>query len=216
MAKERSQLAGGISRARVSARPAPRRASSPSALQVMSRKRTSSTWARTRSTAATLSGLEPLRPKDTSRVGRSRCRYSCGWVSRLVVWMARASAGQAALAASAAISAMKPELPAPVKITRTPGRASQGRRKASIRAWARSSESASCRHRAGCWAISRVVCSAPAWPAAGECGVCRADMGTVGLRLEGGRMEFAFPNVKYRKNMEIYCCKYQGVILRIN
>ncbi len=197
MAKARSQLADGISRVQVSARPAPRRASSPSALQVMSRKRASSTSLRTRSTAATLSGLEPLRPNETSRVGRSRCRYSAGWVSRLVVCTTRTSAGHCALIASATISAMKPELPAPVNSTRWLGSLRLSPRKACRRSRARDRSCARASHSAGCWAISVAVSAPPRR--------CQADTSesrvTSIRRFQLGQRTICvfFRNVKHRK-----------------
>ena len=104
MAKPRSQLPSGISKLYVLLSLAPWRASLPSALQVMFKKRAPGTTWRSSSTAARLSGLSPLRANETSRVGASVSRYSSWCVSNVVVAMARICAGQAAFRVSTTIS----------------------------------------------------------------------------------------------------------------
>ena len=109
IAKARSQLAGGISSVRVSSRPRPRRASSPSPLQVMSRKRDLAYMFAHQIDRGDALRTGTAASERHQQGRRSRSRYSEGWVSRLVVCTARASAGHCELIVSATISAMKPE-----------------------------------------------------------------------------------------------------------
>ena len=147
-----------------------------------------SSWSAS-SAAATLSGLSPDRAKDTSSVGTSSPRQSCGVGDDVGGGDRVDPTAQAPGAApGASTSPANADVPAPVSTTRRSPSAASGREEGVAATAGERDDPPTCRQTSGCCAISRMVWAAPSTAdgAGGGGGhTCSFVVGRVGRRGVG-------------------------------